>query len=464
MLLKKFVNRTEELHFLEEKYSSRNSEFIIIYGRRRIGKTELVKQFIQEKKAFYFIAKKQKLDLELKRFIEAFSRKFDTWIPPTTNWEIVFEHIIKSVETRFGKNKFIIVIDEFPYWIAEDETILYTFQVVWDEILSKHNIMLILLGSTISTMTSFVLDYKSPLYGRRTGQWMLEPLKFYHLKEFYPNYTIEDIIKVYGCTNGIPYYLLHFDSNRSFIDNLKTLFFSKGGILFEEGEILLREELREVYVYLDILRAISEGRTKRTEIANYAGVAVTNISKYLATLEKLGIISKVYPIVGVPRKSRYAQIKIGDFFFNFWLRFVYPYREDIALDMYDLKAFENSFSKYMGYVFEEVAKQALIKMDKSQMLPFDFTKIGRWWYRDTEIDLIALNESTKTVGFVEVKWKDDVDVLRLLNSLKEKAESVRIPWQPKQEFYIFFAKSFRKDINDEKNVILFSIDSLGRLL
>lgn len=463
MLLKKFVDRKEELQYLKEKYDSPNPEFIILYGRRRIGKTELIKQFIKDKPSFYFIAKKQRLNLELRRFIESFSRKFKTWIEPTDDWEIAFERVISFIEEKQISEKFVIVIDEFPYWIEENEQILYTFQVIWDEILSKHNVMLILLGSTVSTMTSAVLNYKSPLYGRRTGQWMLEPLRFYHLSEFYPRYSVEDIIKVYGCTGGIPYYLIHFDDELPFMENLKNLFFTKGGVLFEEGEILLREELREVYVYLDILRAISEGHTKRSEIANYAGVDITNITKYIATLEKLGIISKIYPVIGVPRKRKYVQLRISDYFFSFWLRFVYPYREDISLDIYDFSHFQKMFSDYMGIVFEEISKQALIKMLKNRELPFIFSKIGKWWYKDIEIDLVAFNEARKVIAFVESKWTANVDGKRVITNLKKKSAYVKVPWVPEKIYYIVFAKSFLKKTS-EPNVLFFDKTSLERLL
>ena len=245
MILKIFVDRNDELKFLEERYKSKRPEFLIIYGRRRVGKTELIKQFIRNKPAFYFIAKKQRLNLELKRFAQTFSRKFNIWIEPSESWEDTFKEILMKIRKKISA-KFIFVIDEFSYWVERDKSILQTFQILWDEILSRFNIMLILMGSTVSLMVSDVLGYKSPLYGRRTGQWKLEPLKFYHIKEFLPNYNFEDILKVFGCTGGIPYYLIHFDNNLSLSENLKRLFFFKGGVLFEEGEILLREELREV--------------------------------------------------------------------------------------------------------------------------------------------------------------------------------------------------------------------------
>jgi len=461
MLLKKFVDRTEELSFLEEHYKSNRPEFIIIYGRRRVGKTELIKQFIRGKVAFYFLAKKQKLDIELVRLRDTFSRMFGVWIKPSDSWEDVFKEILNVMESR-TRNKCIIVIDEFSYWLEKDERILYTFQALWDELFSKHNVMLILMGSSVSIMSSSVLNYKSPLYGRRTSQWGLEPLKFYHLREFYPRYTFENIIKVFGCTGGIPYYLIQFDDTHTFMENIRRLFFSKGGIFFEEGEILLKEELREPYVYLDILRAISEGRTKRAEIANAAGVDITNISKYLNTLEKLDIIVRKYPVVGVPRKSKYAQIKIKDLFFNFWLRFVYPFKEEISLDIYDIAQFEESFSRYMGYVFEEIALQSLIKLMKKNKF-IKFNKIGSWWFKDVEIDILALNSMSKTIIFGECKWSDNINPKKLLKELCKKQEHVSLPWEPSAVYYVLFAKSFAITL-DEPNVFMFDLNKLERLL
>ncbi|RLF89363.1 ATP-binding protein, partial [Thermococci archaeon] len=201
-MILKFIDREFELEELEKRYKERRAHLILIYGRRRIGKTELVKQFIKDKKSFYFLARKEPMELEISRLIKSFNRKFNVFIE-AESLENFFEELKK-----FGK--IVVVIDEFPYWVEEDKSIPSLFQYIWDEILKDSEVMLILLGSSISTMES-LLSYKNPLYGRRPAQMKLSPLSFFHLREAFPKYSWEDLVKVYGVIDGIPAYLQYFD-------------------------------------------------------------------------------------------------------------------------------------------------------------------------------------------------------------------------------------------------------------
>ena len=218
-----FVDRLDELGFLEERFLSGKPEFIVIYGRRRVGKTELIKQFLKDKEGFYFLARKEDLELELDRFKERFSKKFNVYLD-SSSWDELFEGISRFI----GDRRFILVIDEFSYWMEEDSKICSIFQSIWDEILSKTNCFLILCGSIFSMMES-LLSYRNPLYGRRSGQWKLSPLGFFDIKGFFPGYSVEDLVKVYGCLDGIPFYLLEFNPDFSVEENIllhKEGFFS----------------------------------------------------------------------------------------------------------------------------------------------------------------------------------------------------------------------------------------------
>ncbi|EEB73888.1 ATP-binding protein [Thermococcus sp. AM4] len=412
-MILKFIDREEELKALEELYSQDRAHFVLIYGRRRIGKTELVKQFIKGKKAFYFLARKEPMELELERLVKNFNRKFNVFIEAKTLEEF-FEKV-----TAFGK--LVFVIDEFPYWVEEDKSIPSVFQYIWDEVLKDSRIMLILLGSSISTMES-LMSYKNPLYGRRTAQIKLSTLGFFHLKEAFPRYSWEELVKVYGTIDGIPAYMHYYDDSISVEENVERNFYRRVSVLYEDAERLLKDELREPTVYLNILKAINDGKTKLTEIANETRVAVTNLPKYLKTLETLDLVYKEFPVT-VRERKRFGVYRVKDFYYRFWLRFVYPYRDDIEIGAISFEDFREDFNRYLGEVFERVGKEFLIRLNRKGVLPFRFTKIGRWWDRGEEIDLVALNSLSGEAGFFEVKWKDMSarDAEKVLKRLEKKS-------------------------------------------
>jgi len=448
IMILKFIDREGELKALEELYTQNKAHLILIYGRRRIGKTELIKQFIKDKPSFYFLTRKEPIELELNRLIRNFNRKFNVFIEAHS-----LEEFFEKVKD-FGR--LIFVIDEFPYWVEEDKSIPSVFQYIWDEILKDSQIMLILLGSSISTMES-LMSYKNPLYGRRTAQLKLSPIGFFHLKEAFPNYSWEDLVKLYGCIDGIPAYFQQFDDSLSVEENIERNFYNKVSILYEDAERLLKDELREPIGYLNILKAINEGKTKLTEITNETKIAITNLPKYLKTLETLDLIYKEFPITQKERR-KFGIYRVKDFYYRFWLRFVYPYKDDIEIGAISFEDFREDFNKYLGEVFERVARQFLIKLNIESKLPFKFTKIGRWWDKEKEIDLVAINSITGEAGFFEVKWKElpYKNAMKILKELKEKRKSVKI--STKAEHYGLIAKHVdRKEKLREEGYLVFDL-------
>ncbi|WP_456326337.1 ATP-binding protein [Palaeococcus sp. (in: euryarchaeotes)] len=440
-MILKFIDREDELEALEKLYTQDRAHLILIYGRRRIGKTELIKQFIKDKPSFYFLTRKEPVELELNRLVQSFNRKFNVFIE-AQNLEEFFEKV-----KDFGR--LIFVIDEFPYWVEEDKSIPSIFQHIWDEILKDSQLMLILLGSSISTMES-LMSYKNPLYGRRTAQLKLSSIGFFHLKEAFPRYSWEELVKVYGCIGGIPAYFQYFDDSLSVEENIERSFYSKVSILYEDAERLLKDELREPIDYLNILKAINEGKTKLTEIAGETRIAVTNIPKYIKTLETLDLVYKEFPITQRERR-RFGIYRIKDFYYRFWLRFVYPYRDDIEIGAISFEDFKEDFNKYLGEVFESVAKQFLIRLNTEGKLPFRFTKIGRWWDKKVEIDLVAINSITGEVGFFEVKWRELSygRAKKVLKALKEKSTHIKLETEKRHYGLIAKGVEEKEKLRDE---------------
>lgn len=451
-----FVDRKEELKALEQHYRRKGSQLFVIYGRRRVGKTELIREFAKTKPHVYFLADTRKDMFNIKDLQSVMSLLLkDTLFAKAkfNNWHELFEEFAE----KLGKKQIVMVIDEFPYLIRANKSITSIFQKIIDEILSKTNIFLILCGSSISMMENEVLAYKSPLYGRRTGQWKLDPLAFKYIGVFFPDYNLKELISLYAVTDAIPLYLLKFEPKKDLEFNIVNHLLKKGEFLYEEAEFLLKEELREPGNYFMILKAIAHGNTKFGDILNYTQMDKTLVSKYLDTLIKLRIIMKQFPVTLQKEKSRDTIYAFIDNYYMFWFRFVYTNRNLIeeGKGKLILKQSKNIFNQHVSFVFERVAMQAL----SYAKLPFQYTKIGKWWRKEEEIDIVALNNETKDILFAECKWKEHVDAEDVLGKLVEKAKRVKWNNKKRKEYYCIFAKSFKRRIK-KKNLLLFDLKDM----
>ncbi|AMM54452.1 ATP-binding protein [Pyrococcus kukulkanii] len=409
-----FINRERELKFLEELWEKDNS-FLPIYGRRRVGKTRLVREFIRDKPAVYYLARISTYQDNLREFSRAVLDKF----PSRYLNETSFSRFYEIFQYLAEKGKLVVVIDEFPYLIQSDKRVLSEFQYIVDEIVRTSNLHLFLVGSSIGMMEEHVLGQKSPLYGRRDGQIKLSPLSFFDSWKLL-GVSIEEAVRIYGITGGIPAYLELFKK----FEDVKRLAFDKRGFLYAEGDFLLSSELREPRVYKLILKAIAEGRRRFNEISNFTGIPRSNLFKYVEILERLGFLRREIPITAKP-KTKNTLYRINDNYLAFYFRFIERYREEIELESFEFwDEFLEEYSSYLGWIFEDVAKEFLIRLNKAGKLPFRFTKIGRWWHKNEEIDVVALNEREKKALFVEVKWRelDAREVRGIFKDLKRKAE------------------------------------------
>ena len=457
-MIQQFINREEELKFLEEKYLEDSPQLIIIYGRRRVGKTELIKKFIQNKKNIYILCSKtsirENIDELKRKFYEITGKEYFLNLNTTSFFDL-FKFFVNEIKNE----KIVVVFDEFPYLIEIDKSIVSVFQKIWDELLVNTRVFLILCGSSIGMMESELLSYKSSLYGRRAGQWKVEPFKFKDIRRIFENFSMEDTIKIWSIFGNIPYYLSFFDKNLSIEENIKNKILKKGEVLFEEPKFLLKEEFREPKTYMLILKYISLGYNTQGQLSSVTGIEKGNLSKYLSVLEETKIIEYILPL-GQRKRGIYV---ISDPFFNFWFRFVYPNVSDLEIGLIDkvFSRISNELNDYYGIMFERLILE-LIKT-KTIEFPFNFDWVGKWWYKDKEIDIIALNSKTNEVVFVECKWQENVDAEKILNELKEKSKFVKWRNEKRKEYYAIFAKSFKEKIR-EGNLFLFDLKDLEILL
>lgn len=456
----KFIDREKELNSLNDCWASKEPQLIVIYGRRRIGKTELIKQFIKDKPHIYFLSQQISEQENLKMLGKLVGEHFDDLIlmdKGFDSWAMFFEYLRKHAWERL-----ILAIDEFPYLAESNKGISSIFQAGWDEYLKKLPVFLILCGSSIAMMEREVLISKAPLYGRRTAQIMLKPFGFYEASEFFPELIFEEKLKYYSVMGGNPSYLNRIDPKISFEKNIASSILSPASPLYSEVEFLLREELREPRKYLAILKAIALNKTRISEIVNETGFEKTILHKYLFVLEDLHLIHKEYPVTEKnPLKSKKGLYRLEDQFFKFWFRYVLPNRSKIEEGKPELvlESINLDINTLVAENYEVVARQIIRKVEDKI---FSFDKVGRWWDRNEEIDLIAMNEKENKILFSEVKWSNKPVGVNILEDLKRKAKLVDWGRGKRKEYYCLFSKSgfteAMKKLAREENILLFEKD------
>ncbi len=300
-----FIGRERELASLHKLYLSDKFEFAVIYGRRRVGKTALINQFIKDKRSIYFMG----VESNAKQNLENFSKnvlEFGMSIQGDTafvSFQAALEYVFKLAE----KERLILAIDEYPYVARSSKSLASTLQLLIDKYKDSSKLMLILCGSSMSYIEDHVLAYKAPLYGRRTAQMKLLPFDFFDTCQYFQNFSDEDKALIYGIAGGTPQYLLQMDDRLSIEDNIKNTFLNPTSSLFEEPENLLKQEVREPALYNAIITAIATGASRMAEISTKVGEDTSVCASYLKNLMALGLIQKELPYgEKTSRKSIYS--------------------------------------------------------------------------------------------------------------------------------------------------------------
>ena len=313
------IGRLDELNQLERFYNSSKFEFLTMYGRRRIGKTTILREFAGRHKALFFSAQEKNDSLNLLDFSKMVQTFFEgSFISSFQNWEAAFEYITGKISDK----KLVLIIDEFPFLAEPNPSIKSILQHTIDHVWKGKNISLILCGSSVSFMLNDVMGYKSPLYGRITGNMEVKPFDYLESAEFFPNYSKTEKAIAYGILGGVPRYLEAFSSEISLEENIKNNLLMEGAFLNDEPQTLLRIELREPSVYNSILEAISNGCNKVCEIADRIHEEKSKCSKYMLTLQTLRLIEKCVPCTE-PETSKKGIYEITDNYYKFWYRFLF---------------------------------------------------------------------------------------------------------------------------------------------
>lgn len=473
-----FIGREAELKFLEDKYQEDRGQLIVLYGRRRVGKTETLREFCKDKPHVFYSCTQSTDKVQLVKFSQLMLKEdipARNYITEFADWEKAFHAIL---DLPYGDRKKLIVIDEFPYMCKGNDSIPSILQNLWDSELKDANVMVILCGSAMSFIEKELLAEKNPLYGRATGIYKMEAMGFYDAARFFPDYSPRDKVLTYAVLGGIPHYLNQFDPKKSLGENIKRNILTKGSVLYSEVDFLLHQELRETPIYNSIIEAVALGNTKLSDISQKAMMDSTSkTSVYLRNLIELGIVEREFSVdVKLKEKANASRgaYCLTDNFFRFWYTFGFAnfsQLEDGDVDGVYEYVVEPALHEFASFIFEDVCKEFVKEQQKRNALPFRYSKMGRWFGKttvrdehtdsglrtaETEIDLLAIDREEKNYLVGECKFKKQpFRYSEYLNTVAKLA--------PQKQKAAFYYALFSESGFDEKIVEIARKDQTLRL-
>lgn len=443
-----FIGRASELDTLDRLYRSDKFEFVVVYGRRRVGKTTLISEFVKDKDTIFFTG----VETNAKQNLDNFSRcimEYNTGMVVNSSFasfQSALEYVFELAKTK----RIVLVIDEYPYVARASRSLASTLQLLTDKNKDSSKLFLILCGSSMSYMEDHVLAYKAPLYGRRTAQLKIKPFDFFEVCRYFTDLSDIDKALAYGIMGGTPQYLMQIDDKRSIEDNIKNTHLNPASFIFEEPYDLLKQEVREPSIYNAIITAIATGCSKMNEISNKIAEDTSVCATYIKNLIALGIVKKESPYG--EKSSRKTIYSIEDNMFRFWYRFVPANISIISRGAVDLayRRIAPELPSYLGSVFEEICKQYLWKLLLEGGCAVDFSDLGRWWGTDPktriqeEIDIMGADKDAAL--FAECKWTNERVDLGVLETLIERSDLFHYD---EKHFYLFAKTGFTKGCMDK---------------
>lgn len=463
-----FIGREKEKELLNELYTSEKFEFLVLYGRRRVGKTSLLREFASSNASIFFSAQEKNDQLNLEDFSKTVLRYFgEEYLGVFQNWETAFSYISKQCK---DDEKIVLIIDEFPFLASENPSIKSMLQHMIDHVWKEKKLMLILCGSSVSFMENDVMGYKSPLYGRSTAQLELHPFDYLESAKFFQNYSNLDKLYAYGILGGIPCYLQTFDDKKTITKNIETQILRTGSFLKDEPQLLLKMELREPTIYNSIFEAISNGASRMNDISQKIHEESFKCSKYLSTLQNIKLVKKIVPC-GEKETSRRTIYRIADNFYSFWYHFVFANKSYYEI-LGEQEAAEEimlaeNISRYMGGIFEQICKEYMIRQAKKRKLPFVPAYVEKWWGNnpvrkaEDDIDILLMDPKQEKRILCECKFKNDAFGKEEYEVMKSRTS---IFGEENEYYFYVFSKggftSWVKDTAKQDGVILVEIDDL----
>lgn len=470
-----FIDRQEELAELNRLLAMQrpeHSEFLIIYGRRRVGKTTLLLHWAEQsgRPTLYWVARRETAEAARQSLARALWRwaypEAEQPEPPRfNNWEQLFEQMARMV----GDRPAILIFDEFPYAVESDPSLPSHLQAAWDHLLQDRNLALVLSGSHIGMMVD-LLDAHAPLYGRFTAQLPLGPLPFAALADFFPDYAPDELVAAYAVVGGVAGYLERFHPELSLSDNIRHHLFQRMGMFRSEPTLLISDLVRETRNYEAALRAIAAGDRTPTEVARTTGISSPNVSPYLKRLLALGLVERRVPATLRPEKRQTttrSRYHLADAYLRFYFRFIEPNLEMIELGRADLlwERIGEQFRAFVGMtVFEELCRE-WVRVMAPAVLPFLPETVGSHWATDSQVDVVAVNWREQAILLGECKWGGNRLNRAVVRELLEKAPLV-VPGEGWEVHYALFARAGFTEaaaaLADEVGMLLVDLTRLYR--
>ena len=462
-----FINRTTELQALA-RCLDRTPAFFVLYGRRRIGKSALLRETCRDRRHVFLTADLGTPEDHLRAFSSALARGLGEpiWTDlQFSNWEKALRICIEKAE----EEPLVLVLDEFQHLVIAHPPLASILQRLWDHEIQESRLSLVICGSYVSFMERKVLGVRNPLYGRRTGQLRLRLLAARHAGLFYPDWTAADRMNAVGVLGGVPAYLRLFRQDRDLRNNLFQALLDPGSPLFEEPRFLMMEEVREPQAYFSACRAMAHGRSTPNEIANSAGLPYNAMSPLLSTLRGLSLVERRVPAtVKNPERTRRSQYRLHDAFLRFWFRFVLPNRTQLEAGEVEAvwhRRIEPQLAQHVSMAFEDACAEYLYKLHRQGDLPAEYDRIGPWWHKQEEVDVVAVADDGPLL-MAECKWSTNPVGLDVLESLVAKTPRVAqdLPSPPTRVDYALFSRvGFTDELREEaesRGVLLATVEEV----
>jgi len=425
-----FVNRQAELAFLSSILERRRptaAQFILLYGRRRVGKTVLLRHWAEQSGVphTYWAAEKEPAALQRRKLFARVLGVEPARAVTFDSWSDCWQAIVAFLAGR----RHVLILDEFSYAVESDPGMLSSLQHAWDQSFKESQVILVLCGSHVHTMET-LQAWQSPLFGRLTGQWWLQPLPFAALSEFLPHWSTEERVAAYAVVGGVPAYLEWLDPDRSLSDNIRQVILSPGSMWVAEPTFLLYDEVREPGTHLAVLKAIGAGNHTLSEISDAALVSKAHLSAYLARLQELRLVERRLPVTIPPARrgrARSGRYHLLDPYFRFYFRFIAPYQDELAYRPEEgLPRIREGLRAFVGLTaFEELSRQWVTETGRAGELPFAIQEVGSHWSRDVQVDVAGINWSERAILLGECKWgAEAVDRATVRDLIETKAPKV----------------------------------------
>jgi len=445
MDLSPFVGRRSELDLLQQLWGSNRPELLILYGRRRVGKTRLLTHWIEttQVRALYWVAEPTSALDQLRSFSQALYNFANPGLPAPddftyASWLQAFQQVAALARAE----RLLVVIDEFTYLLAPEPGLAGVLQNTWDHLLKQTNLFLAISGSHIGMMERQLISYQAPLYGRATAILRLLPLAFAETRHFFPHYAADERVAVYAMLGGIPAYWERFDAELSIDNNIRHQFLTPNLLLQDEPRLLLQDFVSEAHNYVAVLRAIAHNNRTPKEIAAYTGLDDRHVPAYLARLVETGFVERRIPVTDPPG-SRLGRHAITDPYLRFYFRFLARRQAQLALGVQEQALIEikRHLLDFIGtYTWEELCQEWLLRASAENILPFMPDQVGSTWNKQAQVDVVGINTMEKTLLLGECKWGPHLMGRSVLQDLVNKTAAV-VPAQGRWRVaYLGFAR------------------------